>query len=553
MSKKTHNLVQGSDEWRAHRAAHFNASEAAAMLGISPYMTRAELLRQKATGIAPEVDAATQRRFDDGHRYEEQAREWAEGAMGEELYPSSVSMVVQGLPLAASLDGETLAGRIWEHKTLNETIRKAADQGEIPEYIRVQIEHQLIVSGADRCLFMASNGDRETAVSLWYEHQPQYAQRILDGWKQFQKDLEAYKPEPEPEPAAIGARPESLPALAIQVEGRVLATNLDQFKAHAIAVFDGISTDLQTDQDFADAEAAVKWCKEVEDRLQAAKDAALAQTADIDALFKAIDDISDSARQKRLNLDRLVKARKEARKGEIQQQAVDALAKHIETINAGLSHSITLAAPAGFRLAVADAMKGKRTIQSLMDAADQALTDAKLAANAEADRIRANLAAFPGLAGEHDHLFADLRTLVGKPADDFAATIKLRISEHQARMAAKAEAERKAKADAEAMAARVAEHEERQRAEKQAIDKAREIEAQHKPVTAPAEEELITLGALNDILAPVTISAAGLAQFGFQPHSISGAAKLYIASDVPKICAALARHFQRVAEKRKAA
>lgn len=74
-----HDVQQGSPEWHALRAQHFCASEAAAMMGVSPYMTRSELLRQKATGIIPEVDAATQRRFDDGHATEAAflaSREW---------------------------------------------------------------------------------------------------------------------------------------------------------------------------------------------------------------------------------------------------------------------------------------------------------------------------------------------------------------------------------------------------------------------------------------------------------------------------------------------
>jgi predicted phage-related endonuclease len=66
----THNLIQGTPEWHAFRAAHFPASEAPAMLGVSPYKTRNQLLQEKATGITAEVDAATQRRFDDGHRFE---------------------------------------------------------------------------------------------------------------------------------------------------------------------------------------------------------------------------------------------------------------------------------------------------------------------------------------------------------------------------------------------------------------------------------------------------------------------------------------------------
>ena len=60
-------LTQGTPSWHAHRAQHFNASDAPAMMGVSPYKTRSELLHELATGMVPEVDASTQCRFDDGH------------------------------------------------------------------------------------------------------------------------------------------------------------------------------------------------------------------------------------------------------------------------------------------------------------------------------------------------------------------------------------------------------------------------------------------------------------------------------------------------------
>src|SRR5699024_1816267 len=115
---------------------------------------------------------------------------------------------------------------------------------------------------------------------------------------------------------------------------------IDSYKVHAIEVFESINTDLQTDQDFADAETAVKFCKDVESRLTAAKDAALAQAEDLYNTLRSIDDVSESARQKRLALEKLVKARKEARRSEIQQQAVDALREHYQQINESLSHGI---------------------------------------------------------------------------------------------------------------------------------------------------------------------------------------------------------------------
>ena len=64
----TQHLIQGSQEWLAYRASHFNASDAPAMMGCSPYKTRAELLREMHTGVAADVDIATQKRFDNGHR-----------------------------------------------------------------------------------------------------------------------------------------------------------------------------------------------------------------------------------------------------------------------------------------------------------------------------------------------------------------------------------------------------------------------------------------------------------------------------------------------------
>ena len=50
----THHLIAGTAEWHAHRARHFNASDAPAMLGCSPYTSRTELLRklQREDGMA---------------------------------------------------------------------------------------------------------------------------------------------------------------------------------------------------------------------------------------------------------------------------------------------------------------------------------------------------------------------------------------------------------------------------------------------------------------------------------------------------------------------
>ncbi|MEG0414091.1 MAG: endonuclease, partial [Comamonas sp.] len=65
MSMQIVKLIQGTPEWHAHRAKHFNASDAPAMMGCSSYKSRSDLIKELATGLTPEVDANTQRRFDD--------------------------------------------------------------------------------------------------------------------------------------------------------------------------------------------------------------------------------------------------------------------------------------------------------------------------------------------------------------------------------------------------------------------------------------------------------------------------------------------------------
>ena len=55
------NLVQGSEQWLAHRRGLRNASESAAVLGISPWCTPYQLWLLKTGRAEPNVNVAMRR------------------------------------------------------------------------------------------------------------------------------------------------------------------------------------------------------------------------------------------------------------------------------------------------------------------------------------------------------------------------------------------------------------------------------------------------------------------------------------------------------------
>lgn len=425
------NAPQGSAEWLAARANRFTASEAPAMMGESKYQTRADLLRQKHTGIAAEVDANTQRLFDRGHAAEAVARAIVEEIIGDDLFPMTGALEVCGLPLLASFDGIT-QGRdiVWETKLFNAALAEQVRACELGPHYYWQLEQQLLVSGAERAYFTTSDGTPENTIGMWYESQPARRAALIAGWKQFAEDLANYQ-HVEKVVAPVAATIEALPALFVQVEGKVLATNLDAFKASAQTFIDNIKTELVNDQDFVDADKMVKFLKDGEERLALAKQQALAQTASIDELFRTVDAISEQMRGKRLALDKLVKSEKENRKAQIITEARQAIDDHIVKLNDRIGGRWM---PPASATPFAEAIKGLKSLDSMRDKVATALAQAKIDANAIADTIEANRKSLLiGTENDTSHLFPDFAQVCTKAREDFAALHAMRMQQEAAR------------------------------------------------------------------------------------------------------------------------
>ena len=525
-----HELTQGTPEWLAYRANHRNASDAPAMMGVSPYKTRNQLLHEVHTGLAAEIDAHTQMRFDDGHRFEALARQRAEELVGESLYPVVGSLGA----LSASFDGLTICDdTAWEHKTLNDSLRAAIRQegGNANDFLapayRIQMEQQLLVSGADRALFLATRWEGETMVEerhCWYKPDLQLRAEIVAGWEQFEIDLANYVPAatPEkPEAEAIIA----LPALVANIRGEVTLTNLPTFKEQAERFIAGIKTDLQDDQDFANAELTIKYCDTAEKDIERAKAAAIAQTASIDDLMRTVDLIKDQLRTKRLMLTKLVDRRKLEIKETILAEAKSAYTGHVATLEAEIKPLRLVQAMPDF----AGAMKNKRTLASLHDAVDTLLASAKIATNTLAADYRAKQAWCREHAANYGFLFMDMASIISKPMDDFQLVINSRIAEHKRAEEVKAEAERARIREEERVKAQAAAAEEIRQAQVEsdrkaaeaaqaertrvATDTKRQLEQQAadiaaaraaEPAAAPASPAVAPAGAAQEIARTAT-------------------------------------------------
>lgn len=434
------NLIQGSPEWDNHRYSFFNASEAPAMMGDDPNTPRNELLRLKKTGDKKEFSDFVQKNvLDKGHVLEAKARPILEAKINDVLYPETCVEQVEGMMLSASLDGMTMMENvIFEHKQWNtETAAVINSTGKLPNKFMWQVEHQLLVTGADVCIFVMSDGTEENWVELRYESNPVYREQLIAGWKQFKEDMLNYVPQ-EVIPAPTAKTIRDLPYLDIRVSGAVTHSNLGQYREAAAHYIQSINTDLQNDQDFADAEADIKFCQNAEKSLKQAKEDALSQTAEIDDLMKTIDFIAEEMRKKRLSLEKLVQSEKQNRKLAIAEGARKAYLSHLVGLEDELEGIKLITAP---EISWNEVLKGKRTIESLQNAADTALAQAKIAANDEAKRYRDNIAMLREAGDQYQHLFTDLQNLVTKPADDFALVVKTRCQDEDKRIEAIKEAE----------------------------------------------------------------------------------------------------------------
>lgn len=440
-----HNVIQGSPEWLALRAGRNTASEASAMMGVSPYTTRNELVRMAATGTDKEFsDWVQENLLDKGHEIEEAARPIAEEIIGQELYPCTATSDEEVREhLLASFDGVTMDESVtWECKSWNkEKADHVVNTGTVPPADHWQVVQQLVVSRASKCLYMVTDGTKENTVHCWVTLAEGEEQDLLAHWEQFNKDVAACKPEDVPAVEVVAEVVEDLPAVYVQVSGGVTVQDNFATFEDALRYFlsDVLITDPQTDQDFADLDQQIKAMKRAEDALDSAEVQMLAQVQEVNDLKRAKDALHDLVRKNRLQAEKLLKAQKDKIRLEIRQGAEQSLRDHLAQLEKTMGCTWL---PNEVTSDFAGAMKNKRTIESLRNAVDTELARVIVDSNKKAEHIRANLLLLDDKTADYQFLFLDRAVLARRDRETLELMIDQRISKHQADEAAKLEAER---------------------------------------------------------------------------------------------------------------
>ena len=183
------NLVQGSDDWRAWRKTVITATDCPAILGSSPWVTeylcwqrKLDLIEEQKTNTAMErgvfLEPAARAQFIERYRIE--------------MVPAVVESEEYDF-LGASLDGISQDGKsILEIKCGGTKLHTMAEQGCIPGYYLDQIQHQLLVTRAERCYYYSFDG--ETGIRIDVYPDPAFEERFMPKANAFWKNIAFREP-----------------------------------------------------------------------------------------------------------------------------------------------------------------------------------------------------------------------------------------------------------------------------------------------------------------------------------------------------------------------
>lgn len=146
-------MDQNSKQWLDWRDNSIGSSEAGIIMGVSDYTTPYGLWLERTGRIDPDQEKFA---FFLGHRFEPILRVKAESRVGDIFEPANIRSNEYHF-MHASVDGINIQGdTIMEIKLNNKEVHAMVKaKGAIPELHQYQMQHQLLVTRADRCFYIS--------------------------------------------------------------------------------------------------------------------------------------------------------------------------------------------------------------------------------------------------------------------------------------------------------------------------------------------------------------------------------------------------------------
>lgn len=148
---------ENKSDWLSMRVKDITSTEVSALFGISPYLTEFELWHRKKDNVVVEIDENERMKW--GTRLESAIAEGIGADQGWEVTPYKEYVRIPDIRIGSSFDYRaSIGGKITllEIKNVDSLKFKEGwivedEHLEAPPHIEMQVQHQMLVDGADTC------------------------------------------------------------------------------------------------------------------------------------------------------------------------------------------------------------------------------------------------------------------------------------------------------------------------------------------------------------------------------------------------------------------
>jgi putative phage-type endonuclease len=176
---------QGSKKWLEWRGKGLGSSDAAVLLGLSPWKNITQLYEEKLGLWKPVFGAAQRAAMDRGTRLEPEVRKWYE-ALVNSKFPDDTAEHPEHKFMRASFDGRNHAlDKVLEIKCPNAKDHEMAKNSMVPEKYLPQCNWLMMVGGHSHCAYVSYGTDDTYAVvefSADREMQAELMRRAKNFW-----------------------------------------------------------------------------------------------------------------------------------------------------------------------------------------------------------------------------------------------------------------------------------------------------------------------------------------------------------------------------------